>query len=130
MSGLAANGTAQQADKKTSSRLSLSICRTMRDCVAPSAVRIASSRARTALRASIRFATLVHAIRSTIAAEAKRTIRANRAFPAISTLSGTTRIPSPIFQSPGSLPAMVLMSTSAVSGVIPGRSRPATFQRI
>ena len=50
---------------QASTRLSVSSCRTMRPRPAPSVARIASSRDRDAARASIRFATLTHAISST-----------------------------------------------------------------
>ena len=105
----------------------------MRLPVAPNAARIASSRARTAPCASIRFATLLEAISSTNDADANRTSSASFALPVTSTLNGATLIPRPMFQSGSSCakwPAIVPRSANAIAGVGRGRRRATRFHRI
>ena len=80
-----------------SSVLSVSNWRMMRARLAPSATRTAISRPRPAARASNRFATLAHAIKSTNPTAPSRTSKVGRKSPTNSSCAPARRMPMPAF---------------------------------
>ncbi len=102
--------------------VSLSICADSRDRDAPSAVRMASSRARAVSRTSRRLATLAHATSRTSATAPNRTSSVGRALPATRSPSGVR--PACRCSSWLTAVAMVATSVAARASVVPGRRRP------
>ena len=105
---------------------SVSICATSRPRPAPSAVRIAISFCRAALRARSRFERFAHTISITTATAPARTQTAARIFPLTWSESGETK-PSKEFLSGCSrvsAVAMVCVSACACAAVTPGLRRP------
>lgn len=79
--------------------LSVSNCLMARPCVAPSAARIANSRARPVERARSKLATFAQAISSTNPTAPSNTNSIGATSPTMSSLNGFTNIPVPLFTS-------------------------------
>src|SRR5580693_5544730 len=87
----------QHAAAKAMRKLSVKSWRKSRLLPAPRALRTASSRSRFAIRASVRFATLAHAMRSTNAAAARRRSSVGRASRVSSSCKGAAEEVKPTF---------------------------------
>ena len=115
-----------------SNTLSARNCLTSRPRLAPSAARVTTSRARTVIRASSRFATFAHAAASTSPTAAKSIHRDRRIEPSTTSETGTTRTPTRAAvprNCSSKRAAMTRSSAAAASGDTPAFRRPMTLSR-
>ena len=122
------------APTDASSRPSVSVCRSSRARLAPSARRTPSSPVRPAARAIWRLATLAQATSSSRpTAMTSRRMRCGRSSPTIQSNTGSSRALHPPLSAGNSrarAPATAASSACASSGVTPAARRPTTARRL